>query len=61
MRALRARDGIDETARERGHAGKALEEIERDAFGGEDRPGAARHRQDRVAGLDARCRRRVRP
>ena len=41
MRARCAGDGLDEAARERGDAGEPLEEIERDALGGEDRADGA--------------------
>jgi len=53
--ALRTGDGIDETARLRGHARQLLEEVQRAALRRENRPGRAADFEHGVAGLERRA------
>ena len=55
---LRAGDGVDIAARQRGDAGEMAEEVERHALGGKDRARVAGDARDDRAGGDARHRRR---
>jgi hypothetical protein len=45
-------DGLNELRRQRGHAGKALNKIERDAFGGKQSTSRTFNSKQRLAGLD---------